>query len=47
MLQDRLSDLALLNVERETLDKIDFDNVIVQFVTIKSRKINFLWTIII
>jgi len=40
--QDRLSDLALLSVERETLEKIDFDNVIDQFATIKSRKINFL-----
>ena len=40
--QDRLSDLALLSVERETLEKTDFDDVIDQFATVKSRKINLL-----
>ena len=40
--QDRLSDLALLSVKRETLEKIDFDDVIDQFATVKSRKINLL-----
>jgi hypothetical protein len=40
--QDRLSDLALLSVERETLEKTDFDHVIDQFATVKSRKINLL-----
>ena len=40
--QDRLSDLALLSVERETLEKTYFDCVIDQFVTVKSRKINLL-----
>lgn len=38
--QDRLSDLALLSIERETLEKTDFDDVIDQFATVKSRKIN-------
>ena len=38
--QDRLSDLALLSVERETLEKTDFDDVIDKFATVKSRKIN-------
>ena len=38
--QDRLSDLALLIVERETWEKTDFNRVIDQFVTVKSRKIN-------
>ena len=38
--QDRLSDLAILSVERETLEKIDFDDVIDQFATVKSRRIN-------
>ncbi|CAM1332824.1 Uncharacterised protein r2_g4204 [Pycnogonum litorale] len=40
--QDRLSDLALLSVERETLETTDFDDVIDQFATVKSRKINLL-----
>ena len=40
--QDRLSDLALLSVEGETLETTDFDNVIDQFATVKSRKINLL-----
>ena len=40
--QDRLSDLALLSVERETLEKTDCDYVIDQFATAKSRKINLL-----
>ena len=40
--QDRLSDLALLSVERETLEKKDFDDVIDQFATVKSRKLNLL-----
>ena len=40
--QDRHSDLALLSIERETLEKTDFDDVINQFATVKSRKINLL-----
>ena len=40
--QDRLSDPALLSVERETLEKTDLDDVIDQFATVKSRKINLL-----
>ena len=40
--QDRLSDLALLRVERETWEKTDFDDVIDRFATVKSRKINLL-----
>ena len=38
--QDRLGDLALLIVERETSEKTDCDRVIDQFATVKSRKIN-------
>ena len=41
---DRLSDLALLSVEREILEKTDFYDVINQFATMKSRKMNLLWT---
>lgn len=36
--QDHLSDLALLRFERETLETTDFDTVIDQFATVKSRK---------
>ena len=38
--QDRLSNLALMSVERETLEKIDFDDVINKFAAAKARKIN-------
>jgi hypothetical protein len=40
--QDRLSNLALLSVERETLNTINFDNVIDQFASVKTRKNNLL-----
>ncbi|KAG1687021.1 Zinc finger MYM-type protein 1 [Nymphon striatum] len=40
--QDRLSDLALLSVERETLESTNFNDVIDQFAAVKSRKINLL-----
>ena len=36
--QDRLSDLALLSIERETLENINFDNVIDEFATIKLNQ---------
>ena len=39
--QDRLSDLALLSVEREVLEQMDFDDIINQFAAVKARKINF------
>ena len=37
--QDRLSDLVLLSVEKETLDKINFYDVIEKFAAVKARKI--------
>ena len=40
--QDRLSDLALLSVEKETAEKIDFDDIINKFASMKARKINLL-----
>ena len=40
--QDRLSDLALLSIERNEMEKCDFDEVIDKFATVKSRKINLL-----
>jgi hypothetical protein len=39
--QDRLSDLALMSVEREVLEKIYFDDVISQFAAEKARIIKF------
>ena len=39
--QDRLNDLALLSIERVTLENINFDNVIDEFTTFKSRRIIF------
>lgn len=38
--QDRLCDLALLSVEKETVEKIDFDDIIDKFAGIKARRIN-------
>ena len=38
--QDRLADLALLSVEKETAEKIDFDDIINKFASMKARKIN-------
>jgi hypothetical protein len=40
--QDRLSDLALLSIERNEMEKCDFDEIIDKFATVKSRKINLL-----
>ena len=38
--QDRLCDLALLSIEKETVEKIDFDAIIDKFAGMKARKIN-------
>lgn len=38
--QDRLCDLALLSVEKETFDKINFNDIIDKFAGMKARKIN-------
>ena len=38
--QTRLCDLALLSIEREMTEEIDFDNIIKQFASAKARKIN-------
>jgi len=39
---ERLSNFALLSVEREIFEKINFDDDIDQFATVKSRKM-YLW----
>ena len=40
--QDRLSNLTLFIVERQTLDTINFDDVVGQFASVKARRINLL-----
>ena len=37
--QERLSALAILSIERETLEKIDLDMIVDQFASAKARKI--------
>ena len=37
--QQRLDDLAQLSIERETLELIDFDDIIDRFAAAKARKI--------
>ena len=39
MSQDRLSNLSLISIEYETVEKIDFDQVISNFASAKTRKI--------
>ena len=41
MIQSRLTNLAILSIERESAHSIDFDNVINEFASRKVRKINF------
>ena len=38
--QDRLSDLALLNIERKETENTDFDEIIDQFASAKARKVD-------
>ena len=35
---DRRSDLSLLSIERETIEQINFDQVIDKFAAVKARK---------
>ena len=37
--QERLSDLALLSIEKELVETINFDDVINNFASAKSRKV--------
>ena len=39
MTQSRISNLAILSIERELANSIDFDNVINEFASLKARKI--------
>ena len=40
MLQERLNSLSLMSIESELLQKIDFDDVVNDFILAKRRKIN-------
>ena len=39
MLQERLTSLAILSIERKVANSIDFDSVIDKFASLKARKI--------
>ncbi|XP_022178815.1 zinc finger MYM-type protein 1-like [Myzus persicae] len=41
MVQDRLSDLAIISIERDLCENIDYNDIIEKFAEIKARKINF------
>jgi hypothetical protein len=41
MSQERLTNSAILSIENKTTQKIDFEDVIEDFASIKSRKIKF------
>ena len=45
MEQDRLSDLALLSIERETTEQINFDQVTDIFAAVKARNAVFVLTL--
>ena len=40
--QERISDLALLSIENRTAENIDFDDLIDQFASLKTRQVS-LW----
>ena len=42
MEQNRLSDIALLNIEKEQANILDMDKIINQFAETKARKVNIL-----
>ena len=42
MLQDRLTDLAILSIERDEFNSIDYDMIVDEFADAKSRKV-ILW----
>lgn len=41
MVQERLSDLAIISIKRDLCENIDYNNIIEKFAEIKARKINF------
>ena len=46
MSQERLSGLAILSIENEILEKLEYKNLISQFAAQKERKIDFKWNIL-
>ena len=41
MSQEKLSGLAILSIENEILEELEYKNLISQFASSKTRKINF------
>lgn len=41
MMQDRLYDLAIISIERDLCENVDYDNIIEKFAEIKARKLIF------
>ena len=46
MSQERLSELAILLIEKQMLEKLEYKNLISQFASQKVRKIDFEWNIL-
>ena len=46
MSQERLSGLAILSIEKEMLEELEYKNLISQFASQKIRKIDFKWNIL-
>ena len=42
MSQQRLTGLAILSIEKEISEKMNYENIVQKFATEKSRKINFM-----
>lgn len=41
MLQERLTNLSMIAIESELLNSLDLNEIIKEFASIKSRKVNF------
>ena len=46
MSQEILSRLAILSIENEILEELEYKNLISEFVSQKVRKINFKWNLL-
>ena len=46
MFQERLSEMVILSIENEILEELEYKNLISQFASSKTRKINFKWNIL-
>lgn len=45
MSQDRLSNIVILNIERGLTNRLDLEKMILSFAEIKTRKVNWWWTV--